>query len=591
MKQLVQLQSQAGNGRRVMEAETISKNGASPKSRMSRGKILLAIALCLLTVNAFGQSYPSNLVGHDGANVSATLSGGVLTIKGNGLMADYDVSTGGIPWKNAVGSIKEVVIESGVTNIGNCAFEGCAQLTKVTIANTVTQIGYRAFHDCTNKNLHITIPKEVRTIEGEAFYGCAGKMTIEATTVPLAFVGYVPERVYYSVYAWFRDSGIKELNLGRNYTHDGGDSPFNGMNALSSLTLGANVTRLGSRAFEGCSSLPSIIIPKNVTELGGGAFANCGSLNDVNIVDDTNKLTFITSIFGISTACFANSPITTVYIGRNFSFSEIDFHDAFRNNTGLTTLTFGEKVNSIPNYTFQGCTSLAQITSKAAVPPAISANTFSGVTKTIPVKVPCLAAYQATLWGTAFSNLVQNGSCSPSSSTYTLEVISSDISLGHATSMSLASGATLTSTWNFGGSFAPTNTAQFGGKAILIATAKANSVFQKWNDGNTDPMRIVDITSNKTYTALFAACTSTSSTRDAFATADISIYPNPVDEELFIESPNLNISDETAFVYNTQGREVLSRRISEGNVLNVAHLPAGVYILKIGAHSSKFIKK
>jgi len=66
------------------------------------------------------------------------------------------------------------------------------------------------------------------------------------------------------------------------------------------------------------------------------------------------------------------------------------------------------------------------------------------------------------------------------------------------------SGVPLTSTWNFGGSFTPTNSIPFTGEVILLANAKKNCAFMGWSDGNIEPMRIVDITANVTYTAQFA---------------------------------------------------------------------------------------
>ena len=59
-------------------------------------------------------------------------------------MGDYDYSYGRTtaPWGTA---IKAVVIEDGVTNIGEDAFCGYKNLTSVTIPDSVTSIGYRSF--------------------------------------------------------------------------------------------------------------------------------------------------------------------------------------------------------------------------------------------------------------------------------------------------------------------------------------------------------------------------------------------------------------------------------------------------------------
>ena len=66
---------------------------------------------------------------------------------------DYDYSYGRTtaPWGTA---IKAVVIEDGVTNIGEDAFCGYKNLTSVTIPDSVTSIGWSAFKGCTGLTIY-----------------------------------------------------------------------------------------------------------------------------------------------------------------------------------------------------------------------------------------------------------------------------------------------------------------------------------------------------------------------------------------------------------------------------------------------------
>jgi surface protein len=70
---------------------------------------------------------------------------------------------------------------------------------------------------------------------------------------------------------------------------------------------------------------------------------------------------------------------------------------------------------------------------------------------------------------------------------------------------------------------------------------------------------------------------------------DISIYPNPTNDKLFIQG----LSDATEVsIYNVLGKEVLS--IKNTNNINVQALPSGVYVIRIsdgvGQTNRKFIK-
>ena len=67
--------------------------------------------------------------------------------------------------------IKDLVIPSSVTSIGNRAFGYCSGLTSVNIPNSVTSIGDYAFYNC-NGLTSVNIPNSVTSIGNSAFYGC-----------------------------------------------------------------------------------------------------------------------------------------------------------------------------------------------------------------------------------------------------------------------------------------------------------------------------------------------------------------------------------------------------------------------------------
>jgi hypothetical protein len=105
----------------------------------------LAVATLLLT-SIPAAVYAADDSGSCGANVNYvfTEANGTLVISGTGEMADY-YSMESIPWYSYRESIKTVIIENGVTSIGNCAFVYHIQLTSVSMPSSITHIGFAAF--------------------------------------------------------------------------------------------------------------------------------------------------------------------------------------------------------------------------------------------------------------------------------------------------------------------------------------------------------------------------------------------------------------------------------------------------------------
>jgi hypothetical protein len=106
-----------------------------------------------------------------GENVNWVLdTDGVLTISGAGDMEGYSWTSA--PWIQYCSEIVSIVIEDGVTCIGNYAFYGCSSLTSVEIPDSVTHIGVYAFYHCDSLT-GIEIPDSVTHIGDYAFCGCS----------------------------------------------------------------------------------------------------------------------------------------------------------------------------------------------------------------------------------------------------------------------------------------------------------------------------------------------------------------------------------------------------------------------------------
>jgi hypothetical protein len=81
------------------------------------------------------------------------------------------ISDGDISYRVRVDKCTSVVIPDSVTNIGDCAFDGCTGLTSVVIPDSVTNIGDYAFRGCSGLT-SVVIPDSVTNIGDYAFDGC-----------------------------------------------------------------------------------------------------------------------------------------------------------------------------------------------------------------------------------------------------------------------------------------------------------------------------------------------------------------------------------------------------------------------------------
>ena len=68
-----------------------------------------------------------------------------------------------------IAGCKNTKVPSGVTKIGDGAFEGCSGLTSITLPGSVKEISYRAFGDCSGLT-SITLPESVTKIGDGAFW-------------------------------------------------------------------------------------------------------------------------------------------------------------------------------------------------------------------------------------------------------------------------------------------------------------------------------------------------------------------------------------------------------------------------------------
>jgi hypothetical protein len=260
--------------------------------------LLLLTALLMGAATGFAQSGTAG-------PLTWTLSDSTLTISGTGAMPDY-FSDLTVPWYSCRSSITGVIIEDGVTSIGEQAFQWCRSLTSATIGNSVTGIGNYVFSNC-SALASVTIPNSVTSI---------------------------------------------------------GDGAFSGCESLAQVTIPNSVTSIGALAFYRCHSLTSITIPASATEIGQGAFYDSRNLTAIDVHENNTayvsengilfnkaKTTLIQYPTGKPDANYT-IPNGVTGIGQ----------DAFYVCVSLTSVIISDGVINIGNHAFLGCSRLRSIT-------------------------------------------------------------------------------------------------------------------------------------------------------------------------------------------------------------------------------------
>ena len=205
-------------------------------------------------------------------------TGLTLTVGGEGIMPIYSANVPEMdkrPWKDYIETITTVVIDSGVENIGDHAFNGCTNLTSVTIPSSVTRIGANAFENCTSLQ-SVTIPSSVEGIGDNAFRDCK---SLQSVTIPYGVTSIIGG-------AFYGCASLQSVTIPSSVTSIG-DSVFYGCTNLQSVTIPPSVTRIKNDAFANCTSLQSVTIPSSVTKIDGSAFSNCNQLASVTVKTST----------------------------------------------------------------------------------------------------------------------------------------------------------------------------------------------------------------------------------------------------------------------------------------------------------------
>ncbi len=235
--------------------------------------LLLTVVMLVAMLGAFSlTASAATITGQCGDNATYTLTDdGVLTVSGTGAIENnafrhsaeiYATLNKGF---TDYLKIQKVVINEGITEIGNQAFLECSNIASVTLPSTITKIQGYAFYQCTNLK-SINLPEGLTYIGTTAFYQCKNLTEI---TIPSTLT-------YLGTDAFMNCTSLKTVILSEGMTATISTGAFGYYGASNTnfthITIPASVTKIADEAFWGTSALKNVTIKNKDIILGNQSF-------------------------------------------------------------------------------------------------------------------------------------------------------------------------------------------------------------------------------------------------------------------------------------------------------------------------------
>lgn len=316
-----------------------------------------------------------------------------------------------------------VVLEEGITELPTGFFDGCDNVTSLTLPESLLEFGredvpskilvsldfdengFKIFSgwilDFRPRNAAaVTIPEGIVGIGRGAF---AEMFDLETVTMPESLRCIAKEA--------FKDcSWIQNLQFMSGLRHVG-PSAFSDCSSLLGASFADGVAEIGASAFANCWQMQSVRIPSSVTNIGASAFSACGNIRGVTVPTQvkTMQALFPASYAKIETAEVADGETAVMdgmfagCVSLRGGATQTDMsmipntvtnigERAFQGCTSLTAFVVPDSVAAIGASVFQNCTNLWNVTLSRSLT-ALPDYAFDGCTRLETMVVPESVSY------------------------------------------------------------------------------------------------------------------------------------------------------------------------------------------------------
>ena len=256
-----------------------------------------------------------------------------LTFSGNKGIEDFTMDGHSLEpdWYVWSDKAEHIIINDGITGIGQWAFYSFVDLKTVVMTDSITWIGDGAFIFCMNLT-SVKLSANIKGIQGEAFYGCN---KLEHLTLP---------------------DTLKTLGS------------FGSCSKLKEVIIPDSVSKTYESLFVGCTSLTKIKLPKGMKEIKQYDFTNCKNLRTLDIPE---------AVTTVSMSAFSGTKLKKITLPKN-----------------VTTIKKGmpyrgkDKVFAVNNDSELPTKDLRLIEIKSKKVKSIAKGSFSGLSSKVVIKVP-----------------------------------------------------------------------------------------------------------------------------------------------------------------------------------------------------------